>query len=163
MQEYIIVKNACQVKTNFHPIKSVTKKEYRYYINTGEYNLFAKKYRWEYNLPLNTKKLNNILTVFQGKHDFFNFSYCRQKDRDKVLTIRTIEKIKCWRKKNNSELLIISIIARSFLRYQIRAIIGESIKCYEAKQTVQQLEKKLNFSEQNSKYKLLAPAGGLYL
>jgi tRNA U38,U39,U40 pseudouridine synthase TruA len=49
------------------------------------------------------------------------------------------------------------------LRYQIRAIVGESIKCYEAKQTIQQLERKLTFSEQKSKYQLLAPAGGLYL
>lgn len=163
MKEYVVIKSVRQVEANFHPIKSVTKKEYRYYVNVGEHNLFAKKYCWEYNLPLDTKKLNNILTVFQGEHDFFNFSYCRQKDRNKVLTIRTIEKVKCWRKKNNSELLIISIIARSFLRYQIRAIIGESIKCYEAKQTIQQLKKKLNFSEPNSKYKLLAPAGGLYL
>lgn len=173
LKEYIIVKNVQQVKANFHPIKSVTKKEYRYYINTGEYNLFAKKYGWEYNLPLDTKKFNSILTVFQGKHDFFNFSYCRQKDRAKTLTVRAIEKIRCWKKKNDgfsrwrtknsSDLLTISIIARSFLRYQIRAIIGESVECYEAKQTIQQLKRKLIFSEQKSKYKFLAPAGGLYL
>jgi len=128
----------------------------------GKFNLFAKKYRWEYNLPLDTKKLNNILTIFQGKHDFFNFAYCRQRNRDKILTVRAIEKIRCWKQKN-SQLLIISIIARGFLRYQIRAILGESIKCYEAKQTIQQLEKKLNFPEANSKYQLLAPASGLYL
>lgn len=60
-------------------------------------------------------------------------------------------------------MLIISIIARGFLRYQIRAIIGETIKCYEAKQTIQKLKKKLTSSEQKLKYKLLAPAGGLYL
>lgn len=162
LEKYVAVKNVRQVETNFHPIKSVIKKEYRYYINTGEYNLFTKKYCWEYNSLLNTKKLNNILTVFQGNHDFFNFSYCRQKDRDGVSTVRTIEKIRCW-KKNNSKLLVISVIARNFLRYQIRAIIGESIRCYEAKQTVQQLKEKLNFPEQNSKYKLLAPASGLYL
>lgn len=160
LQEYIIVKSVRSVRANFHPIKSVKRKEYRYYINTGEYNLFTKKYRWEYNSPLDTKKLNNILTIFQGKHDFFNFSYCRQKDQAKTLTVRAIEKIRCWKRKN---LLIIRVIARGFLRYQIRAIIGESIKCYEAKQTIQQLKKKLTFPEQKSKYKLLAPAGGLYL
>ena len=160
LQEYIIVKRVRSVKANFHPIKNVKRKEYRYYINTGEYNLFAKKYHWEYNLPLDTKKLNNILTIFQGEHDFFNFSYCRQKDQSKTLTVRAIEKIRCWKKKN---LLIIRIIARSFLRYQIRAIIGESIKCYEAKQTIQQLKKKLTFPKQKLKYKLLAPASGLYL
>jgi tRNA pseudouridine(38-40) synthase len=95
LKEYIAVKNVQQVKADFHPIKSVTKKEYRYYINTGEHNLFTKKYNWEYNLPLNPLKLNNILAVFQGKNDFFNFAYCRQKDRTKTLTTRTIEKIRC--------------------------------------------------------------------
>jgi len=95
LKEHIIVKSVRKVKTSFHPIKNVTRKEYRYYINTGKRNLFTKKYCWEYNLPLDTKKLNNILAIFQGKHDFFNFSYCRQKDQDKTLTVRTIKKIRC--------------------------------------------------------------------
>ena len=161
LQEYILVKNIRQVKKTFHPIKSVRKKEYRYYIKTGEYNLFSKKYCWEYNLPLDTKKLNNILTIFHGKHDFFNFSFCRQKDQNKTSTVRDIEKIRCWK---NKKTLIISIIARSFLRYQIRAIIGESINCYEGKQTLEKLKEKLTSPNQkNLKYKILAPAGGLYL
>jgi len=44
LREYVLVKSVRQVKKTFHPIKSVRKKEYRYYINAGEYNLFAKKY-----------------------------------------------------------------------------------------------------------------------
>ncbi|RHZ37321.1 tRNA pseudouridine(38-40) synthase TruA [endosymbiont GvMRE of Glomus versiforme] len=161
LQEHILVKSVRQVKKEFHPIRNVSKKEYRYYINTGKYNVFAKKYCWEYNLPLDTKKLINILTIFQGKHDFFNFSFCRQKDQDKTATVRTIEKIRCWK---NKELLVISVIARSFLRYQIRAMIGESIKCYEGKQTIEKLQEKLNYPKQkNLKYQILAPAAGLYL
>jgi len=50
------------------------------------------------------------------------------------------------------------------LRYQIRAIIGESINCYEGKQTLEKLKEKLNSpNKKNLKYKILAPAGGLYL
>jgi len=50
------------------------------------------------------------------------------------------------------------------LRYQIRAIIGESINCYEGKQTLEKLKEKLTSPNQkNLKYKMLAPAGGLYL
>jgi len=50
------------------------------------------------------------------------------------------------------------------LRYQIRAIIGESINCYEEKQTLEKLKEKLNSpNKKNLKYKTLAPAGGLYL
>ncbi|KLL04051.1 MAG: tRNA pseudouridine synthase A [Mycoplasmataceae bacterium CE_OT135] len=161
LQKYILVKSVHQVKKTFHPIKSVSRKEYRYYINVGKGNFFAKKYCWEYNFPLATKKLNNILVIFQGRHDFFNFSFCRQKDQAKTTTERTIEKIRCWKKE---ELLIISIVARSFLRYQIRAMIGESIKCYEKKQVLEKLKEKLTSPEKkNLKYQTLAPAGGLYL
>ena len=61
-------------------------------------------------------------------------------------------------------MVIIRIIAKSFLRYQIRAITGEVINCYEGKQTVADLENKLtNFDKQNYKYKNIAPAAGLYL
>lgn len=168
LKKYVTVKKVYQVKNSLHPIKNVIKKEYRYYINTGEYNHFAQKYRWEYNSPLSTKKLNNILNVFQGEHDFFNFSHCRQKDRTKIKTVRTIEKIRCWKRKN---ILIISVIGKSFLRYQIRAIIGESIKCYEfelksgsKELTTQAIKKKLFQSDKlGLKYRFLAPAGGLYL
>jgi len=55
-------------------------------------------------------------------------------------------------------------MAKSFLRYQIRAIIGEVINCYEGKQTIAVLQAKLtNFDKLNYKYKNLAPASGLYL
>ena len=59
---------------------------------------------------------------------------------------------------------MVSIIAKSFLRYQIRAIIGEVINCYEGKQTINNLKEKLiNFNQKNYKYKNIAPAAGLYL
>jgi len=57
-------------------------------------------------------------------------------------------------------LVIISIIAPGFLRYQIRAIIGEVINCYEGKQTIVDLKERLI---SGNKYKNLAPAAGLYL
>ena len=59
---------------------------------------------------------------------------------------------------------MVSIIAKSFLRYQIRAIMGEVINYYEGKQTINNLKEKLiNFNQKNYKYKNIAPAAGLYL
>lgn len=159
--KYVLVKKVKKVDNNFHPIRHVVNKEYRYFINTGKYNIFQRKYSWEYNLPLETKKLNNILQIFQGKHNFFNYSHCRWKDKEKTDTIRAIISLKVRKKEN---IVIISIIARSFLRYQIRAMIGEAINCYEGKQTIEDLKEKLHkFDEKNYKYKNVAPASGLYL
>ena len=161
LNENILVKKVKKVDNNFHPIRSVLSKEYRYFINVSKYNIFQKKYCWEYNSPLEVKKLNKILQTFQGKHNFFNYSYCRWQEREKVNTEREITSLKCWKREN---IIVISIIAKSFLRYQIRAIIGEVINCYEGKQTISNLKEKLiNFNQKNYKYRNIAPASGLYL
>lgn len=76
-------------------------------------------------------------------------------------TGREISSLKCWKIKN---IIVINIIAKSFLRYQIRAIIGEAINCYEGKQSIDNLKEKLtNFNQKNYKYKNIAPPSGLYL
>lgn len=161
LSEYILVKKVKKINNKFHPIRDVIHKEYRYFINTGNYNIFQKKYFWEYNLPLKIPKLSNIFQVFQGKHDFFNYSYCRKKDREKTNTIREIISIRTWKRGN---IIIISIIAKSFLRYQIRAMVGEVINCYERKQKMEGLREKLiRTQEKKYKYKNIAPATGLYL
>ncbi|CAG8447893.1 11342_t:CDS:2 [Racocetra fulgida] len=77
LSKYVLVKKVQKVDNNFHPIRNVFSKEYRYFINTSKHNIWQKKYRWEYNLPIITKKLNDILRIFQGRHNFFNYSYCR--------------------------------------------------------------------------------------
>lgn len=61
-------------------------------------------------------------------------------------------------------MVVIKVVARHFLRYQIRALVGEVINCYEGKQTISDLQAKLdNFNQINYKYKNIAPAAGLYL
>jgi tRNA pseudouridine38-40 synthase len=92
--QYVLIKKVEKVTDDFHPLRQTLSKEYRYFINVGEYNIFQQKYRWEYNLPLETKKLNHILQIFQGKHNFFNYSYCRWREREKVNTEREINSLK---------------------------------------------------------------------
>lgn len=161
LKSYILVKKTQKVDESFHPIRSVIKKEYRYFINSGKINIFQKKYRWEYNLPLEINKVNSILQIFQGRHNFFNYCYCRWDEREKVTTEREIISLKSWKKAN---IIIISIIARGFLRYQIRAMIGEAVNCYKEGGSAINLKEKLtNYNKKNYKYKNLAPANGLYL
>lgn len=160
LKKNILLKKVKKIKYNFHPIRDVKEKEYRYLINTGKKNIFKNRYQLEYNLPIETKKFNEILNVFKGKHDFFNFSFCKFKERNKINTIRNITNINCWKRKN---ILIIRIISKGFLRYQIRAIIGESINCYEEKQTLENLENKLLSFKKEDKYKNIISTSGLYL
>jgi tRNA pseudouridine38-40 synthase len=44
LKKHLLVHRVKKVSPNFHPIRSVVRKEYRYFINTQEYNIFQKKY-----------------------------------------------------------------------------------------------------------------------
>jgi tRNA pseudouridine38-40 synthase len=82
LSKHILVKKVEKVDDDFRPIRNVINKEYRYFVNVGKINIFQKKYRWEYNLPSEVKNLNHILQIFQGKHNFFNYCYCRWQERE---------------------------------------------------------------------------------
>ena len=159
--KYILVKNVKTVSNDFLPYKNVHEKEYRYFINTGKYNIFNRKYSWEYNYPLCTKKINEFLKLFIGEHDFFNFCKWPWKLRKEKKTIRKINSIKSWKRKN---ILVIKITSSGFLHHQIRAIIGEVIRCYKKEKGKEILENKINnINFSTLKYKETAPSSGLYL
>src|SRR4051812_43772222 len=44
LKKYVLVKSVRRENSNFHPIRNVVKKEYRYLINTEEYDIFQKNY-----------------------------------------------------------------------------------------------------------------------
>lgn len=161
LRHFVLVQKVEKTNSNFHPIRDVVQKEYRYFINPQKHNLFQRKYRWEYNRLLHTKKLNQILQIFQGIHNFFNYARCSWKEKKKINLVREIFTFRSWKSKG---IIIIRIVSRHFLRSQIRALVGEVINCYEGKQTITDLQEKLiNFNHQNYKYKNVAPATGLYL
>jgi tRNA pseudouridine38-40 synthase len=159
--KFVLVQKVKKVIVAFHPIWDVVRKEYRYFINPQKYNLFQRKYCWEYNQPLHSKKLNQILRIFQGTHNFFNYACCSWEDKEKTNTVREILAFRSWKRRG---IIVIKVVAQHFLRYQIRILIGETINCHEGKQTIGDLQAKLvNFNSQNYKYKNVAPATGLHL
>ncbi|WNE41518.1 MAG: tRNA pseudouridine synthase A [Mycoplasmataceae bacterium] len=159
LKDFVYVKSVKKVKKEFHPINDVIFKEYRYFINIGENNIFLKNYSWNYNSFIDVKKLRRILNVFQGYHNFFNFSFCRERNKEIKNSCREIDKISIVKDDN---LIIIKIIAKGFLRYQIRAIIGESLLYYNNDMCISNLKERLT-GEFNDKYKSIAPSSGLYL
>lgn len=162
LKKYVQVKKIKEVGLDFHPLSRnvVNFKEYRYFINTKQPDIFCKRYCWDYNSLLDVNKLKNILNIFLGIHDFFNFCYCPIINKNIINTVREISSI---RVNKTIKRIIIVIRARSFLRYQIRAIIGESINCYEGGQNIETLRNKLINSDYPNKYRYIAPASGLYL
>ncbi|CAI2187699.1 5092_t:CDS:1, partial [Funneliformis geosporum] len=45
LSKYVLVKKVQKVEDSFHPIRQVLRKEYRYFINVGKYDIFQKNYR----------------------------------------------------------------------------------------------------------------------
>jgi tRNA pseudouridine38-40 synthase len=159
--EFIGIEDVKKINSLFHPINDVLLKEYRYYIKIGDNNVFLKNYCWQYPFSLDVFKLRNILKIFEGYHDFFNFSYCRRKDRNIKDTYRRINKITVSK---NNDLITIKFLAKGFLRYQIRAIVGESVHyCLNnSAKDNSELESRIK-GRVDSKYKRIAPPSGLYL
>lgn len=156
----ISVNKVKRIDPSFHPIHDVLFKEYRYYIRNEEPNIFFNNYYWYYNHPLRLTKLRKTLEVFEGHHDFFNFSYCRKRDRETTNTRREIQKITV---SQHGNLFTIKFLAKGFLRYQIRAIVGEAVYYSGiSDDNLLALSNRLQPGV-DSKYKRIAPPAGLYL
>lgn len=159
--EFIGVKDVKKINSLFHPINDVISKEYHYYIKIGDSNIFLRNYCWQYPFSLDISRLRKILKIFEGYHDFFNFSYCKKKDRNIKDTCRKISKITVSK---SDDLIVVKFFAKGFLRYQIRAIVGESVYyCLNKKEDNLELENRIKHGGIDSKYKRIAPPSGLYL
>ena len=85
LPEDIKVKEVEHVSDDFHARFSVVKKEYRYYIKLGEYDVFKNNYSAYYE-KLDVDKMKEGIKYFLGEHDFTSYS----RYVDKKSTIRTI-------------------------------------------------------------------------
>ena len=61
------------VSDDFHARYNVKSKEYKYYINLGEYNPLERNYVFQYNYKLNIDKMKDAIKYLVGEHDFRAF------------------------------------------------------------------------------------------
>lgn len=152
----IHVIEAKQVEDSFHARYNVKEKEYKYRINTGEYNPLERNYVFQYNYYLNVEAMKQAITYFVGTHDFRAFV---TDNKEKENCIRTIFSAKIEEK--NQEIQI-TFKGNGFLRYQVRNMVGLLIKVGENKLSPESVEKILE-SKDRTKAGKTAPAEGLYL
>ncbi len=145
------------VPNDFHARYNIKSKEYKYYINLGEYNPIERNYVFQYNYKLNIKAMQEAIKVFIGTHDFRAFVTDNKEKENCIRTITdaTIEEI-------NNNKICITFRGNGFLRYQVRNMVGILIKVGENKVSTEDVEKILA-SKDRSKGGKTAPAEGLYL
>lgn len=145
------------VPKDFHARYNVKEKEYKYYINTGEYNPLERNYVFQYNYQLNIKKMQEAIKIFLGTHDFRAFV---TDNKEKENCIRTITKATIEELSNKK--IVITFQGTGFLRYQVRNMVGILIQIGEDKITKQKLQEILDSKNRSNNGKT-APAVGLYL
>lgn len=144
------------VNNDFHARYDIISKEYKYYINIGEYNPIERNYVFQYNHKLNIRKMKKAIRYFKGTHDFRAFI---TENKEKNNCIRKISKVKIKNQKNK---VIIIFSGNGFLRYQVRNMVGILISVGEEKIKPSKV-KKILLSKDRTKSGKIAPAEGLYL
>ena len=109
----IHVINTKIVDDTFHARYDVKYKEYRYYINLGEYNPLERNYVFQYNHELNINAMKEAIKFFIGTHDFRAFV---TENKEKENCIRTITTAIIEKQNNKIEIVF---RGTGFLRYQV--------------------------------------------
>ena len=153
----ISIKKIVKRNKQFHARHSAKEREYEYIIlNRDAPPILDKNKVWYLRSHLDIKLLKKAAKILIGTHNFnaFRSANCQAKS-----PIRTLKKLKVTKKKDK---IFFTLRSRSFLRNQVRSIVG-CLKCVgEKKWTIKDLEKVLKSKNRNS-CAPPAPAQGLYL
>ena len=143
------------VSEEFHSRYSATGKEYRYYLNTLEYDPMQTNYIYQLGKPLDVEAMDEAAKIFLGEHNFA--SYCSYDQYGN--TIRTIYKFDVTQRDGIVEF---RVIGNGFRRYMVRHLVGALIQIGEHRYTKEQAKEKL---ESCGKEHILfkAKPQGLYL
>lgn len=122
----ISIKFIKKVDNSFHPLKNVKQKTYTYTLFFKRPNPFVARYGWYYRFidNIDIKKFQSALKLYLGTHDFGSF--CKMDKTDKRSTIKKIDSINI-KKNNKLNIIIITIKGKSFLRFQIRRMVGYAL------------------------------------
>ena len=121
----ILIRKIEKVDQSFHPCANVYQKTYWYHLFFKRPLPFVSRYGWFYRFidKIDLEKFEKALQLYVGEHDFASF--CKVEDPEKE-TVRKIDSIKLH-KISRFGVLHISIKGKSFLRFQIRRMIGYAL------------------------------------
>ena len=150
----IRVKNIQKVSDDFHSRFHAKKRVYRYVISTKEISPFMANYV-TFVKKIDEKRISEAIKSFIGVHDF---EYFHKRGSDKENLNREIYDAKFYKYR---DYYIFRFEANSYLRSQIRLMVGFLLKISEGKLSKEDLENQL--AKKSFSNKLPAPPNGLYL
>ncbi|MFH0897956.1 MAG: tRNA pseudouridine(38-40) synthase TruA [bacterium] len=122
----IVIRRLEKVSDTFHPCCNVMQKTYYYHLFLKCPLPFVARYGWFYRFidRVDFSKFEHCLQLYRGKHDFASF--CKVEAEENKDTIRTIDSIS-MSKFPRWSIIRIEVKGQSFLRYQIRRMIGYAL------------------------------------
>jgi len=130
----IYFKSVELVDESFHARFSAKSKEYRYYINIGEYDPLKANYAMNIT-NLNVEIMKFAIKKLEGKHDFKGFasaSIDERKDTVKEIYLAEINELDGY--------LEFVFIGTGFLKYQIRRMMGLLVEIGRGKESIEMID-----------------------
>jgi len=156
LPEDIYFKSVELVDENFHARFSAKSKEYRYYINIGEYDPLKANY--SINITnLNIDIMELAIKKFEGVHDFKGFASASIDERKD--TIKEIYHTEINQIDNYLEFVF---IGSGFLKYQIRRMMGLIVEIGRGKEPLEMIDIVFDKKDPSISHKSL-DGRGLYL
>jgi len=144
-----------EVDDSFHARYDVLKKEYRYFISLGDYDVFRQHYVTFFNKKLDMEAIHKASQYFLGEHDFRSFT----KNKNLKNTVRTIETFDITKQGNE---ITIRVVGNGFLHNMVRIIVGALLRVGTNKLSPEDIKSILD--EKNRVYApFIAPPQGLVL
>jgi len=143
-----------KVKEDFHSRFHAKKRVYRYLVTTKNITAFNNNFITQVR-SIDEQKIQEAISAFIGIHDF---EFFHKQGSDKDITVREIYDTKFYKYK---DIYVFKFIANSYLRSQIRLMVGFLLKISEGKLTIEDLKTQLK--KEKNIHRLPALANGLYL
>ena len=150
----IRILNIQQAKDEFHARFHAKKRVYKYIISSKVNTAFNANFV-TYVQNINVDKISEAIQYFLGIHDFI---YFHKQGSEKENTIREIFNVKFYKHK---DIYIFKFVANSYLRSQIRLMVGFLLKISESKLSIKDLKAQL--MKKKCLFKVPVKANGLYL
>lgn len=150
----IRVRRVLKVDESFHARFSAKKRVYRYIVTTKELNPFNESYM-TYHKSVDLKRVQEVIKHFLGVHDF---EYFHKRGSDKHNFVKEIYEARVYKYR---DVYVFKFCANSYLRSQIRLMVGSLLAISDGTLSEKEFLEQLN--KKREVFRKLAPANGLYL
>ena len=146
-----------KVDDDFHARYNAKRKIYEYDILLKNKEVFNYDLAYLYPMDLDVDLLKEALKLFEGEHNYQDFT---SKEEDEGNFVRTIYSIEV---KQDNDLIKIRFEGNGFMRYQIRNMVGSAIAVANKKEDISFIKYHLQSNKNREIIAYKAPAVGLYL